>query len=102
MDTNSNFGSQRSGEGNPLPLPADLIEAAASVDRLAAHERSLAGASLQDRIFMATRAAIAQGVPADVADRSAALYDLGALDSLDARVRGSWFRVDSTTDEESL
>jgi hypothetical protein len=68
----------------PGPSPPDVADAAASVDRLAAAERASAAATLEDRLFLATRAAIGQGVPPDVAGVAVLLDDLAERDRASA------------------
>jgi hypothetical protein len=78
MDGN-NFNLRLSGGGEPA-TPADVEAAGASLERLAGAERVAAGPSFEDRVFMATRAAIAQGMPEDVADVAGLLDELAAME----------------------
>lgn len=80
MDTNPNINTGEPG------VPPDLSATGASLDRLAGAERAGAGPSFEDRVFLATRAAIAQGVPADIADVAGLLDELATTERAGAPV----------------
>lgn len=61
-------------------LPPELAEVAAALDRLAQHEAACAGAGLEGRVFVASRAALADGIAAEVAEVAAAADALAAAE----------------------
>lgn len=69
-----------SDEHAQAPLPPELAEISAALDRLALHEQRSAGPGFEDRLMLATAGAIGTGLPADLAAAAAVADSLALAD----------------------